>query len=190
MLTRQQLYELYWEGPDPLVRLVEQLYEHIAASEPPEVRSLRLTVASQLTVIQRLQRRIKRLDERLARQQCLNYALKRRLAELGSLVGKDSHNSSWPPSSDPPSVRRTRSLRRPTGRKAGGQPGHRGSTRALRPDPDHLVTHAPAECRGCGAPLAEAPATKVERRQLIELPPVRLHVTEHRAETAVLRKLL
>src|ERR1051325_9946809 len=136
MLTRRQLYELYWEGPDPLVRLVEQLYDHLAATEPPEVRTLRLTVDSQLEVIRRLQRRVKRLDERLAHQQCLNYELKRRLAELGEQVGKDSHNSSLPPSSDPPGVRRTRSLRRRTGKKAGGQPGHRGATPRPEPRPD------------------------------------------------------
>ena len=51
MLTRHQLYELYSEGPDALVRLVEQLYDHIAATEPPGVRALRLTVDSQLAVI-------------------------------------------------------------------------------------------------------------------------------------------
>jgi transposase len=183
VLTRQQLHELYWQGPEVIVHLVEQLYEHIAAVEPPEVRALQLTVDSQLAVIQRLQRRVKRVEEKLAHQQCLNCELKRRLSELGALVGKDSHNSSLPPSSDPPSVRRTRSLRRPTGKRVGGQPGHRGATRTLRPDPDHLVTHAPAECRGCGAPLDAAEATRVERRQLIEVPPVRLLVTEHRAES-------
>lgn len=183
MLTRQQLYELCWEGSDVVVRLIEDLYEHIAATESPEIRALRLTVDSQLEVIKRLQRRLKRVEEKLAHQQCLNCELKRRLAELGVRVGKDSHNSSLPPSSDPPSVRRTRSLRQRTGRKAGGQLGHRGSTRALRPDPDHLVTHAPAACHACGAALAEASTTKVERRQFIEVPPVRLLVTEHRAET-------
>lgn len=47
MLTRRQLYELYGEGPDVVVRLIEQLYEHIVATEPPEVRALRLTVDSQ-----------------------------------------------------------------------------------------------------------------------------------------------
>jgi transposase len=183
VLTRQQLYELYWEGPDPLVRLVEQLYEHIAAVEPPEVRALRLSVDSRLAVIRRLQRRVKRLDERLAHQQCLNCELKRRLSELGNLVGKDSHNSSLPPSSDPPGTRRTRSLRRPTGKQVGGQPGHRGSTRASEPHPNAVITHAPVECRGCGSPLDPAQATRVERRQLIEIPPMQLLVIEHRAES-------
>jgi len=183
VLTRQQLYELYWEGPDTLVRLIEQLYDYISASEPPEVRTLRLTVDSQLGVITKLQARLKRVEGRLAHQQCLNCELKRRLAELGALVGKDSHNSSLPPSSDAPGVRRTRSLRRRTGKRVGGQPGHRGSTRRPEPRPDEVVTHEPAECHACGAPLDAAPATKVERRQLIEVPPIRLLVTEHRAET-------
>lgn len=182
MLTRQQLYELYCEGPDAVVRIIEDLYDHLAATEPPEVRALRLTVDSQLSVIRKLQARLQRLGEKLAHQECLNYELKRRLAELGSLVGKDSHNSSLPPSSDPPGVRRTRSLRRRSGRKAGGQTGHRGSTRTPAPRPDEIVTHAPVECCGCGAPLYSA-ATTVERRQLLDIPPVRLLVVEHRAET-------
>jgi transposase len=183
MLTRQQLYELYWQGPDVVVRLIEDLYEHIAATESPEARALRLTVDSQLAVIRRLQARLKRLGERLAHQGCLNYELKRRLAELGEQVGRDSHNSSLPPSSDPPGVGRTRSLRRRTGKKAGGQPGHRGATRRPKPRPDEVITHAPAECRGCGSPLDTSAAGRVERRQFVEVPPVRLLVTEHRAET-------
>lgn len=183
MLTRQQLYELYWEGPDSLVRLVEQLYEHIAATEPPEVRTLRLTVDAQLAVILRLQRRLKRVEEKLAHEQCLNCALRRRLSELGSLVGKDSHNSSLPPSSDPPSVRRTRSLRQRTGKSVGGQPGHRGATRLPEPCPDEVLAHAPQECHACGAALAAAPTTKTERRQFLEVPPIRPLVIEHRAET-------
>ena len=115
MLSRQQLYELYWEGPDVIIRIIEDLYEHIASTEPPIVRLQRLTIANQLEVIKRLQRRLKRLQDKLAHEQCLNIQLMRRLAELGSQVTKDSHNSSLPPSSDPPFVRRTRSLRPPDG---------------------------------------------------------------------------
>jgi len=183
VLTRQQLYGLYWQGPDVVVRLIEDLYEHLSATESPELRALRLTVDSQLEVIRRLQRRVKRLDEKLAHQQRLNYALKRRLSELGNLVGKDSHNSSMPPSTDPPGTRRTRGLRRRAGRKVGGQPGHRGAPRRPGPRPDEVITHTPQECRACGAPLATSSATRVERRRLIEVPPVRLLVTEHQSET-------
>jgi len=183
VLSRRQLYELYWEGPDSVIRHVESLYDYISASEPPAVVSLRRTVASQLEVIKKLQARVKRLRHQLEHQQCLSHQLRLRLSELGSAVGKDSHNSSLPPSTDPPAARRTRSLRRRTGRRVGAQPGHRGSTRRRQPRPDQVVTHRPAECRGCGAPLAAAPVTAVRRRQLIELPPVRPLVIEHRAES-------
>lgn len=57
------------EGSDAVGRLIEDLYEYIAASEPPAVRSLRLTVDSQLEIIRRLQRRLKRVEERLAHEQ-------------------------------------------------------------------------------------------------------------------------
>jgi transposase len=80
-------------------------------------------------------------------------------------------------------VRRIRSLRRRTGRKVGGQTGHHGSTRTPEPRPDEVVTHTPVECRARGGSLDSAQATKVERRQLLDVPPVRLHVVEHRAET-------
>ena len=183
MLTRRQLYALYDEGPEAVVRLVEQLYDYLSAAEPPVVRYQRQTIDAQREAIGKLQSRLKRVEQELARQRCLNHALKRRLAELGTHLGKDSHNSSLPPSTDPPAARRTRSLRRRTGREAGGQTGHRGAT--LRPvtPPDAVITHAPAECRACGTSLAPAPPTRVERRQVFEVPPVWLLVTEHRAET-------
>jgi Family of unknown function (DUF6444) len=157
VLTRQQLYELYWQGPDVVVRLIEDLYEHLAATEPPEARALRLTVASQLAVIKRSQGRLKRLGEKLAHQECLNYALERRLSGLGALVGKDSHNSSLPPSSGPPGVRRTRSLRRPTGKRVGGQPGHRGRAVSRSPGPTRSSPTRP--------PSAAAAAPRSPRRR-------------------------
>src|SRR6516162_7795574 len=59
-------------------------------------------------------------------------SFERRIAELEERLGKDSTNSSKPPSSDPPSVKR-RPPAPASGRKRGGQPGHRHHTRALVP---------------------------------------------------------
>lgn len=92
---------------------------------------------------------------------------------------KDSSNSSQLPASDV--VPRTRSLRRPSGKKPGGQPGHRGVTRRRADTPDLVQVRRPPICSGCGAGLdASLAGTVVERRQVIGLPPTRAVTTEYR----------
>jgi transposase len=105
--------------------------------------------------------------------------------ERAAPLTRDSHNSSLPPSSDPPwqKVPRTRSLRRKSGLKVGGQPGHGGDTLRQAAHPDRLIIHAPDTCPGCGAALARTETVTAERRQVFDLQPARLSVTEHRAET-------
>lgn len=96
-------------------------------------------------------------------------------------LAKDSHNSSKPPSSDG-LVRKTKSLRRRSGRKPGGQIGHRGDTLRLVARPDEVVEHRPPLCSGCQMPLpADTSVILRERRQVQELPSIRLLVTEHQA---------
>ena len=112
-------------------------------------------------------------------------ALLERVRDLEARLAKDSHNSSKPPSSDglKRQLPRTRSLRRKTGKKPGGQIGHPGETLHLVVEPDAIVEHRPAVCAACQAPLPEGGAAVVarERRQVHDLPPVRLCVTEHQA---------
>ena len=104
-----------------------------------------------------------------------------RIAGLEDQLRKTSRNSSRPPSADglakPPP--RPRSLRKKTGRKPGGQDGHPGQTLAQVAKPDLEVRHEPGSCSGCGAGLAGRPVTAVERRQVFDLPPVTVKVTEH-----------
>jgi transposase len=102
--------------------------------------------------------------------------------ELQARLAKDSHNSNKPPSSDPLGRKRPRSQRLRSGKKPGGQLGHRGETLHLVATPDELVEHRPPVCASCQAPLDEtAPVVLCERRQVHELPPVRLVIREHRA---------
>ena len=49
--------------------------------------------------------------------------------------------------------------------------------------PDHVVPHTVGECDRCGYPLESVEATDVRCRQVIDIPPLKLEVTEHRAET-------
>ena len=107
-------------------------------------------------------------------------ALQAEVADLKRQLGQNSRNSSKPPSSDSPFVKPApKSLRGKSGKKPGGQPGHRGSTLALVDDPNERLRHEPGPCTGCGADLVNAPEVGVERRQVFDLPPMTVRVTEH-----------
>jgi transposase len=104
-----------------------------------------------------------------------------RIAELEARLRQNPRNSSTPPSSEGlgKPAPRPRSLRKRSGRKPGGQEGHKGTTLAQVARPDREVGHEPGCCGRCSAGLAGRPVTGVERRQVFDLPPVRAGVTEH-----------
>ena len=104
------------------------------------------------------------------------------IRELESQRATDSHNSSKPPSTDGYHKPAPKSSRNKTGRKPGGQKGHPGSTLGLSETPDRVIPHPVTTCQHCGLDLSETPA-EVERRQVIDLPPLHLEVVEHRFES-------
>jgi transposase len=106
--------------------------------------------------------------------------LQGRVKELEDHFATTSRNSSKPPSSDG-FVKQRRSLREPSTRKSGGQPGHPGATLEAVAEPDQTLLHEPLQCMSCGRGLSEiAGRLGEERRQVFELPPLKLEVTEHR----------
>src|SRR6266851_1715257 len=108
-------------------------------------------------------------------------ALQERINTLERQQAKDSHNSSLPPSSDR-FVRAPKSLRTKSGKKPGGQPGHRGHHLRQVQTPDEVLIHPVSSCEYCQHDLRAQKASIPERRQVIDLPTKRLWVTEHRVE--------
>jgi transposase len=93
---------------------------------------------------------------------------------LREQLAKNSQNSSLPPSSDRfhRQKRKGRSLREKSGRKPGGQPGHRGVSLPMMPEPDETIPLAPVNtCEHCQADLSAVAVHTVERRQVIDVPP-------------------
>jgi transposase len=120
--------------------------------------------------------RIAVLEEQLA-------ALGARVEALAAQVKANSRNSSKPPSSDGPAKPSPKSLRGKSGRKPGRPEGQPGTTMALSDRPDKVVRHRPKTCSRCGKSLRKGEVTGAERRQVIDIPPVKAQVTEHQLLT-------
>ncbi|MBE0589972.1 MAG: IS66 family transposase [Hydrogenophaga sp.] len=111
-----------------------------------------------------------------------NAQLKAQVEKLEGRLAKNSSNSSKPPSSDGLKKPAPKSRREKGKRKPGGQAGHNGETLAMVARPDEVVVHRLTTCSHCHSDLSGVTAERVLKRQVFDLPPIRLHVTEHQTE--------
>lgn len=130
--------------------------------------------------------RLDRLEQRVVELERENVLLKKENAELRERLAKyenpkNSRNSSIPPSKDENRPRKNQSLRKSTGRKPGGQPGHKGNTLKMTADPDLVVELRPDYCRNCGLSLSKAESAVEKSRQTVDIPPIKAIWTEYRA---------
>lgn len=116
------------------------------------------------------------------RQAELIRALEARIQALEDQIVKNSQNSSKPPSSDGLNKPAPKSRREISGKPSGGQRGHVGHRLEPVDKPQHTKMHPVAQCAYCQADLAGVEASRVEKRQVFDLPEVKLEVTEHQAE--------
>jgi transposase len=130
-----------------------------------------------------LRQRNRELEEIVKALSDQNFALESRIKDLEAKASKNSSNSSKPPSSDglkkPP---KTTSQRRKSGKKPGGQKGHKGSTLRQVLNPDITVVYSPSSCPDCDTDLSEVASDRSEKRQVFDVPEPKIEVTEHQAE--------
>lgn len=201
MLSQHQIKVIYAEGVEAVTETFRQLYQMIETDDERVHRLIASATVAHLQRIEELSGRIDRLEAELSSRVRQVHQLKLTVKDLNkqltearqqtrlareahlTTVMKNSQNSSLPPSRDP--CKRTKSLREHSGRKPGGQVGHKGATREFVEQPDHVVIHAPESCDLCGTSLDEAEVAGSERRQVHDLPPPKIEVTEHLAQTKV-----
>jgi len=94
--------------------------------------------------------------------------------------GRKSGTSSTPPSQE---IGRSnsKSLREPSGKLTGGQPGHKGKTLLMTDTPDKIQEYIPEFCTKCGSDISGIKSVLIERKQEIEIPPIRPQYIEHRS---------
>ena len=129
-----------------------------------------------------LEERIRSLEEkdRVREKQLLDLASQ--IQHLTLQKAKNSKNSSKPPSTDGFKKPKPKSRRQKTGRKSGGQKGHKGSTLKPSDTPDIIKDHRVTECECCNKSLADQIPDEVAKRQVFDIPRTPVFVTEHRSE--------
>lgn len=110
--------------------------------------------------------------------------LKERNKNLEARLNQDSHNSSLPPSSDKFN-RHPKNKHEKSNRSPGGQKGHNGTTLQRSAKPDITLIHPVDECGHCGDSLKDVPAVDREFRQVVDIPVMKVTVTDHVAETKI-----
>jgi len=153
MMTRPEAEAIYDAGKETVVRVLLMM--------DTRIHSLEQQVQSLTTRLDLSDKRVRHLEEQLA---------------------KNSRNSSKPPSTDGFKKPSPKSLRKKGQRKSGGQPGHTGHTLKMAEKPDHTEIHHVEVCECCRRSLTDQEPEGVEKRQVHDLPPRRLIVTEHQAE--------
>lgn len=115
-------------------------------------------------------------------------ALAERIEKLEDQLAKNSSNSGKPPSRDGYEKPAPKSRRKRSGKKSGGQMGHLGSTLKMVAKADKFEVHSVDCCASCNANLKREKVVEVEKRQVFDLPEIRIQVTEHQAEVKICPK--
>ncbi|WP_044065441.1 IS66 family transposase [Prevotella pectinovora] len=147
-----------------------------------EMRLMRETINQQHTEITKLNRNIESLNHQLRKKNEEIAELKKLLSKYET-PDKNSGNSSMPPGKERMKdeiVRRTKTLRKPSGKKPGGQEGHKGHKLSCVDTPDEVIDDVPDYCTNCGETLADAERILDYVTQKVSIPELKPVVKEIR----------
>lgn len=136
----------------------------IICQKDKEIHKLKMELSTTKSDLANTKTRIKELEDEIDKKD----------DSIGSSEKpeKTSSNSSVPPSQESIAareLRRTKSLRKPSGKPSGGQPGHKGSTLQSVSMPDRIIQHEPAYCKCCGRPLDGIEYRKIRKTQIVDI---------------------
>jgi transposase len=128
-----------------------------------------------------LKEQIAKKDQRIEELEASLMRTLLRVEELERRLGKDSHNSSKPPSSDGLG-RRPGKPRKKSEKRSGRQKGHQGTSLLQVLTPDEILSYRPTHCEACQCDLQQEVGRVTERRQIHDIPEIHLQVVEHHVE--------
>ena len=192
MLSYGTISRRYNQGLDSIVRLVNKLETEIEDLRVLHTSKPQRTITRLSKKVKRLENTLKDKSAQLLESEQLNSQLQSRIRELEKSIEsdtavsieKDSHNSSMPPSLDRPwkKPKRTRSLRKKSVLKVGGQAGHKGSTLHQVSSPNRVIIHSVKDCSHCNLSLSSIKPSSFQKRQIFEIENGNLSVFEHQIE--------
>ena len=147
-----------------------------------EMQLMREAINQQHTEIAKLNRNIESLKHQLRKKNEEITELKDRLSKYEN-PEKDSSNSNTPPSKErieDEIVRRTKTLRKSSGKKPGGQVGHKGHKLSCIDTPDEIVDDIPNYCTNCSESLADAERILDYVTQVVSIPDIKPVIKEIR----------
>lgn len=162
----------------------------VLKSMAEEMLSMRKTIDQQYSEIARLSRNIEALNHQLRKKNEENAKLRERLSKYEH-PDKNSGNSSTPPSKENMKdeiVRRTKTLRKPSGKKPGGQNGHEGRKLSRSSTPDEVIDDSPNFCTNCGESLADAERVLDYVTQVVSIPELKPVIKEIRHYVRICKK--
>jgi transposase len=128
-----------------------------------------------------LKEQLAKKDQRIEELEAYLMRALLRIEELERRLRKDSHNSSKPPSSDGLG-RKPGKARKKSEKRSGGQKRHQGTSLLQVRTPDEIRSHRPTHCEACQFDLQQEVGHVKERRQIHDIPEIRLQVREHHVE--------